>query len=84
VRDTVRCLFHIPLNFGGVMARNMEKIETAGVKTPKCIVLSDECSLWISVIYISVSGELPGADNMQLSGRFMSRVFQGHYRHVGE
>ena len=32
VRDTVRCQFHIPLNFGGVMMRSMEFIEAAGVK----------------------------------------------------
>jgi len=84
VRDTVRCLFHIPLNFGGVMARNMERIEAADVKDPEVIVLSDECSLWKSVVYISVAEELPGADNVKLSGRFLSRVFEGHYRHVGK
>ena len=84
MRDTVRCLFHIPLNFGGVMVRNMERIEAANVKDPEVIVLSDECSLWKSNVYISVTGELPGADNVKLSGRFRSRVFEGHYRHVGE
>ncbi|MBC8326985.1 MAG: hypothetical protein H8E27_15300 [Verrucomicrobia subdivision 3 bacterium] len=84
VRDTVRCLFHIPLNFGGVMASNVERIEAAKVKDPEMIVLSDECSLWKSVVYISVSGDLPGADNVKLSGRFMSRVFEGHYRHAGQ
>jgi hypothetical protein len=83
-RDTVRCLFHIPLNFGGVMVRNMERIEAAGVKDPEVIVLSDECSLWKSVVYISVTDDLPGADNVKLSGRFMSRVFEGHYRHAGK
>jgi hypothetical protein len=84
VRDTVRCLFHIPLNFGGVMARNMERIEAADVKDPEVIVLSDECSLWKSVVYISVAEELPGADNVKMSGRFLSRVFEGHYRHAGK
>ncbi len=43
VRDTVRCLFHIPLNFGGVMVRNMTAIEAANVKDPQVIVLSGEC-----------------------------------------
>ena len=81
-----RCiaLFHIPLNFGGVMARNMERIEATDVKDPEVIVLSDECSLWKSVVYISVAEELPGADNVKMSGRFLSRVFEGHYRHAGK
>ena len=84
VRDTVRCLFHIPLNFGGVMVRNMEAIKAAGVKDPKVIVLSDECSLWKSIVYISVTAELTGADNVTLSGRYRARVFEGHCRHVGD
>ena len=84
VRDTVRSLFHIPLNFGGVMALNMKRIEAAGLKDSEVIVLSDECSMWESVVYISVADDLPGADNVKLSGRFMSRVFEGHYRHAGK
>ncbi len=83
VQDTVRCLFHIPLNFGGVMKRNVERIEAAGVKDPHMIVLSDECSMWKSIVYISVRNELPGATTVSLSGRFRSRVFEGHYRHAG-
>jgi hypothetical protein len=42
VRDTVRCLFHIPLNFGGVMARNMERIEAAGAYGKNYVVLLAE------------------------------------------
>jgi hypothetical protein len=57
VKDTVRCLFHIPLNFGRVMVRNMKRIESAGVKDPEVIVLSDECSPWKSIVYISVAGD---------------------------
>ena len=41
-RDTVRCLFHIPLNFGGVMVRNMERIEAAGAYGKNYVVLLAE------------------------------------------
>jgi len=35
VRDTVHCLFHIPLNFGGVMVHNIELIEAVSMKDPE-------------------------------------------------
>lgn len=58
MRDTVRCLFHISLSFGGVMVRNIELIELAGMKNPTAIVLSDEGSMWKSVVYISVAEKM--------------------------
>ena len=82
LKDRVRSFLHIPLNFGQVMVRSMARIEAAGVKPEEVIVLSDENSLWGADVYISVSGEIPGATVVPLSGRFMSRVFEGPYKNM--
>ncbi|HSV99527.1 MAG TPA: hydrolase [Sedimentisphaerales bacterium] len=82
VRDRVRSIFHIPINFGAVMVRNMKKIEAAGAKADDTIVLSDENSLWGADVYISVSKEIPGAENVTISGTFVSKVFEGPYQNV--
>ncbi|MFZ4580530.1 MAG: hydrolase, partial [Myxococcota bacterium] len=82
VKDRVRAILHIPLNFGGVMTRNMTRIEAAGVKADG-LVLSDENSLWGSDVYIGVDKDLPGADMQRLSGTFLSRVFEGPYSQIG-
>lgn len=82
VKDRVRSLFHIPLNFGGVMARNMKKIQQADAAAPEPLVLSDENSLWGADVYIAVSREVPGAENARLSGNFISKVFEGPYRNI--
>ncbi|MDE2680953.1 MAG: hypothetical protein OSB29_06280 [Verrucomicrobiota bacterium] len=37
--------------------------------------------MWKSGVYISVADKLPGADNVQLRERFLSRVSEGHPRH---
>ena len=42
ITGLLRCLFHIPLNFGGVMARNMERIEAAGAYGKNYVVLLAE------------------------------------------
>ena len=82
VKDRVRSFLHIPLNFGSVMVRNMQKIEAAGAKADEAIVLSDENSLWGSDVYIAVGKEVPGADNVTISGTFLSKVYEGPYQRV--
>lgn len=82
VKDRVRCLFHIPLDFGGVMKRNMERIQAADAVDPDLLILSDANSLWGSDVYISVAKEVPGADNVHLSGRFLTHVYEGPYKDV--
>ena len=82
VQDRVRSLFHIPLNFGSVMVRNVTRIESAGAKPENMIVLSDENSLWGADVYIETTGEVPGARMATLSGTFVSKVFEGPYKNV--
>jgi len=83
VKDRVRSLFHIPLNFGGVMKRNMALIEAAGAKPSEMLVLSDENSLWGADVYVNVTKDVPGARMATMSGTFLSKVFEGPYRNVG-
>ncbi len=59
VRDRVRSLFHVPLNFGHVMQKNMQAIEAADALDPDHVMLSDENSLWGADVYIAVSKEVP-------------------------
>ncbi len=79
VKDRVRSLFHIPLNFGAVMVRNMNRIQAAGAVAPEPLLLSDENSLWGADVYIAVSREVPGAQMARISGTFLTRVFEGPY-----
>ena len=83
VRDRVRSLLHIPLNFGAVMKRNMIRIQAADAEPAAAAVLSDENSLWGADVYIEVTKEIPGARMARISGTFLSRVFEGPYRNMG-
>ncbi len=83
MKDRVRCLFYVPLNFGAVMVRNMARIEKEGAFTPQPpIVLSDHTSRWNMDIYIEIPKELPGAEHVRLSGSFLSKVFEGHFKNT--
>ena len=83
VKDHVRSFLHIPLNFGKVMVKNMERIEAAGALAPEPLMLSDEKSLWGADIYIAVSKEVPGAEMERMSGTFLAKVFEGPYKNAG-
>jgi len=84
LKDRVRCLFHVPLNFGKVMVRNMDKIGQAAAFTPAVpLVLSDHTSKWNMDLYIEVTKAIPHAQNARLSGSFLSKVFEGPYRNTG-
>lgn len=84
VKDRVRSIFHIPLNFGAVMKRNMERIEKAGAMPDPPFMLCDENSLWGSDVYIEATKDVPGAEMSVISGTFLSKVFEGPYKNVGK
>jgi hypothetical protein len=84
VEDTVRSFLHIPLNFGAVMTRNMEKIRQAGALVPAPITLCDEKSLWGSTIYIEASKKIPGAGMTRITGTYLCKVFEGPYKNIGQ
>lgn len=77
------CFMHIPLNFGGVMKKSMDKIFAAKAEAKTPLMLSDECSPWGSNIYIAVSKDVPGAEMTKISGTFLSKVYEGEYKNVG-
>ena len=83
IKDHVISFFHIPLNFGKVMVKNMEMIQKADALSPEPVLLSDDKSLWGSDIYIAVAKEVPGTEMVKISGTFMSKVFEGHYKNAG-
>ncbi len=84
VKDHVTSFFHIPLNFGRVMVRNLEKIQKAEAVSPDMLLLSDEKSLWGADIYIAVAKDVPGAETARISGTFLTKVFEGPYKDAGK
>lgn len=83
VKDSVKSFFHIPLNFGQVITKNMEIIEKAGAEMDNPLVLSVEKSLFGSEMYIAVSKNVPGAEMVKMSGSFLSKAYEGEYKEVG-
>jgi hypothetical protein len=84
VRDRTYNFLHIPLNMGRMVHRTWNKIQSAGAASEEFVMLSTDPSPWRGEHYFSVSKEVPNADNVTLSGLFLTKVFEGPYRDAGK
>jgi hypothetical protein len=80
IKDHVRTFFYMPLNFGKVMVRINQKVEKAGANIPDWLCLSDHTSKWNMDIYLAVDKPVEGAENETLSGRFLTKVYEGNFK----
>ena len=84
LKDHVRAVLHIPINTGAVMGRDQKLIEDAAAYPSDPLWLFDEVSPWGSDVFVAVDHPVPGTETVKLSGRFITKVFEGPYRDLGK
>ncbi|UMX48157.1 MAG: hypothetical protein L7H18_01265 [Candidatus Nealsonbacteria bacterium DGGOD1a] len=84
IKGKVFTLFYMPVNFGGVIMKLMAKIDKAGAKAPDWLALSDHTSKWNMDLYVAVDKAVPDAENIVLSGKFLSKVYEGDFKDTGK
>ena len=86
IRDTLPQLFHMPLPFmvGRMIQRLWKKAQDADAAPDLAdfLWLAYDPSPWKSEHFIYVTREVPGAENVKISGTFISMVFDGPYNAV--
>jgi hypothetical protein len=80
VKDKVLTLFYMPVNFGGVMRKLDRKVRDAGAGIIDNLCLSDHTSKWNMDVYLAVNKNIPDANNILLSGKFLSKVYEGPFK----
>ncbi|MBN1502269.1 hypothetical protein JW930_01890 [Candidatus Woesearchaeota archaeon] len=83
VKDKVFTLFYMPMNFGSVIKKLQNKMDAANAKCPDWMGLSDHTSKWNMDIYVAADKEIPDAVNVTLSGKFLSKVYEGDFKETG-
>lgn len=79
-----RSFLHIPLNMNSVMTKAQKAIDDAGAMSDEWIILSKEISPWHAEHYFAVTKPVPGMELVKLSGKFMTKVFEGPYSDAGK
>ncbi len=80
VKDTVFTIFYIPINFGAVITRLMNKIQKSGATAQDWLSLSNHTSKWKMDILVATDKEVFDAENITLSGQFMSKAYEGDFK----
>jgi hypothetical protein len=74
----------MPRDFGKVVVANMESLKAAGAKNTQNMMLSDCKTMWSMDLYTAVDKEVAGAENVKLSGTFITKVFEGPFKNSGK
>ncbi len=80
IRDSVCTFFYMPINFGSVMKRFNKTLLKSGAVNPDYLCLSDHQSKWKMNLLLAVNMEIPGAENIKLSGNYFFKVYEGPFR----
>ena len=87
IKETMPTLFHMPLpsvidkKITG-MCKLMEDAGKSEANAEDILMLFRDPSAFKSEIYLSVTGIVPNANNTNISGTFVSKVFSGPYSSV--
>lgn len=86
IRMHTRSFFYMPLNMSSVMTKIQKTAEDAGATIPpkEAMILSRELSPWKAEQLYAVSKPVEGADNVTLSGTFLTKVFDGPFKDAGK
>ena len=86
IKDTVNQIFHKPLpsSMKKTIGNMWEKAQAskADPEIKEFILMATDPSPWKSELYMSVTKEVPDAENVKLSGTFLTKVFDGPYNAV--
>lgn len=87
IKASIPTLFHIP--FPPMIGKKItamcnlsEKERKVSAKKDEVLMLFRDPSAFKSEIYLSVTGKISGADNVNISGTFVAKVFAGGYNAV--
>ena len=78
-------IFHIPLNFGQVIVKAINELEAKKImKKDLFMSLSREDGPFSSTLLIAIPKAVEGLPMENLSGEFISLVFEGDYKNTGK
>lgn len=86
VKEKACSFLYMPLNMGKMMKRAMKKLADSDAcqDDKDFLMLSYDPSPWRSEHLIAVTKEVPGMENLKLSGTFLTKVFEGPYKNAGK
>ena len=84
IKGKVSTILYVPLNFGQLMRKLDSIVRENEAIIPDYLCLSYHISKWKMDLYLAVDKEIPGIENILLSGKFYSKVYEGSFKNTGK
>ena len=84
IEESVKTLFYMPVGYGKVMNNMFNLIDSVDGSNPDDLCLSDYSSGSKMRLLVATDGEIPGANNITMSGNFYSKVYEGKFSDTGK
>lgn len=84
IKDKVFTIMYMPIGFGKVMKRLDQKVRAANATMPDFLCLAEHTTSWNMNLYLAVDKEVPHAENIALSGKYFSKVYEGPFQNTGK
>jgi len=88
IKDSIPQIFHIPI-FPHMIGTKITKMwnlangaKKVSSKKDEVLILFYDPSPFKSELFLSVTGKVPNAENVKISGEFISKVFDGAYQDI--
>lgn len=75
--------FHVPVNLGSKITGGMRRIKEAGLEAEQ-MMFSRNDGMWGADMLIPVKNKTDVFDIELITGRFFTRLFEGHYGDMGK
>lgn len=79
----VRTFFYMPVNFGKVITKLINLVTAEGGELEQNLCLSDHLSIKQMNILLAVNKKINGVENITLTGKFYSKVYEGPFKDTG-
>ena len=84
IQANVPTFFYIPIGYGKVMQKLQAQVDKAGAKIEDYLCLSTHHSKWNMELLLAVDKKILDASNVELSGKYYSRVYEGPFKDTGK
>jgi hypothetical protein len=82
-KDHYLAFLHVPINFGGKIIKGLDKVNEAGLSSEQ-MVLTRNDTLWGADLLIPISRNAKRFKTEIISGKFFTKLFEGHYGDMGK
>jgi len=85
VKKNLFTLFYMPLGMNSTVTKTVKQMtdNKAMPDRSKWLMLAHSPSMWKTELYFAVTKQIEGLENVYITGKFLTKVYEGEFRECG-